>query len=627
MLRIAPAAVSDVPPQSEPPLSPWRYLKRYRARVLLGVLALVATSGLALVIPWLLGRTVEALQGPAPGDTVPVLALAMVGFALGQALTRIVSRIQLFNSARLAEYDLRSDLFARLLQQAPSYYRHHTTGDVMSRLTSDVQTVRAMWGPGVLNIVNTTFTFTTALVLMLSIDVQLALVALLPYPLMVLFGRFFAGRLYRSNRAVQDYLGQVSAAIQEDLSGVGVIKNYTLEESRKRRFSGMADKLLSRNMEVVNVRGQLMPMLSGLASLGTVAVIYVGGGGVVGGRLTLGELVQFNAYLALLVWPTLALGWMLSLFQRGLASWKRLVTILDAEPTIMSPPAEQAVNVPRAQIRGDVEIRDLTIEFDGRTILDSVSLTAPAGSVTALVGRTGSGKSTLVEALPRLLELPRGSVLLDGTDVLDLPLETLRTAIGYAPQESFLFSNSIGENIAFGIEHTAEESMTSNIDAHRTEIDRATDAAGLESDLAALPDSLDTVVGERGIALSGGQRQRVALARAIASSPRVLILDDSLSSVDTETERTILSHLAEVMKGRTTFLISHRIAAIKAADQILVLDGGKVVEVGLHDELLAKNGVYAELYRDEFAADEADEAAHDAAHDFEGVADAKETAP
>jgi len=566
--------------------------------VISGALSLVATSALALAVPWLLGLTVEALRGDDPAGEIPILALAMVGFALAQAVARIASRILLFNAARMAEYDLRSDLFGHLLQQAPSFYRSYTVGDVMSRLTADVQTVRAMWGPGVLNIVNTSFLFTAAVILMISIDWQLALWALVPYPLMVLLGRAFAGRLFRESRAVQEYLGTVSSSVQEDLSGIGVIKTHTVEPQRERRFRGMADVLLDRNMKLTLVRGTLLPVLGGLGALSTVVVLYIGGTAVIDGRITLGQLIQFNAYLALLVWPTLALGWMLSLFQRGMAAWARLAQLLDAVPAIRDGPGD---DIPTADIRGDIDIRDLTIEIEGRKVLDQASLTLRAGTITAIVGRTGAGKTMLVQALPRMLEVPAGAIFLDGVDITTLPLATLRRAIGYAPQEAFLFSTSIAENIGHGMEHAGDDGDD------MLRISRAANAAGLSRDVAALPAGLETMVGERGITLSGGQRQRVALARAIASDPRVLILDDSLSSVDTQTEREILAQLDEVMHGRTSVLISHRVAAIKRADQIAVIDEGRVVELGTHDDLLSRGGVYAELYRTQLEDELVDE--------------------
>jgi ATP-binding cassette subfamily B protein len=586
----------------------WNFLFRYRARLVMGALMLVATNAFALAIPWLLGETVDALRGPDPGSAVPQLALAMIAMAILQAVSRIGSRVALFNAARMAEADLRSLLFGHLLTLEPAFYRGHPVGDVMSRLTNDVQTVRAMWGPGMLNVVNTAFVFTAALVLMLGIDPWLTLWALLPYPSMVVLGSIFGRRIYRTSRAVQEELGALSASVQEDLTGVQVIKTYGIEDERQGRFSKRSTRLLERNMALTQVRGQLLPVLGAVASLGTVIVLFMGGRRVISGDMGLGQMVQFNAYLAILVWPTLALGWMISLLQRGQASWRRLAELLETQPDIRDGETALAAD----KVRGDVSIRDLTIEIDGRVLVDKVSLDVPAGTITAIVGRLGSGKSLLIEAIPRLLDVPPGTVFLDDHDVTTLKLGDLRRVIGYAPQEAFLFSSSIAENIAMGLADRGANGASNGRHLDVTgpiverapvseEVRRAAEAAGLERDLAALPDGFHTVVGERGITLSGGQRQRVALARALVARPRVLILDDSLSSVDAETEKEILGRLDEVMRGRTAILISHRVAAVRRAQQIAVLDGGKLVERGTHDELLARGGVYAELYRTQLA--------------------------
>ncbi len=594
--------VTDAAPAAKI-LGPWSYLFRYSGRLVTGSIMLVATNAFALAIPWLLGLTVDALRGPDPGATVPRLALWMIVMAALQAVTRIWSRVALFNAARMAEADVRSELFAHLLLLDPGFYRGHPVGDVMSRLTNDVQTVRAMWGPGLLNLVNTAFVFTAALVLMLGIDPWLTLWALLPYPSMVVLGGIFGRRIYRTSRAVQEELGALSSAVQEDLTGVQVIKTYGLEEERQGRFRERSSRLLDRNMALTQVRGQLLPVLGAVASTGTVIVLFLGGRAVISGEMGLGALIQFNAYLALLVWPTLALGWMISLLQRGQASWRRLGEILETQPSIV----DGDVALDPVTVRGDVSIRNLTLSIGGRALVNDISLEVPSGTVTAVVGRLGSGKSLLIEAIPRLLDVPTGTVFLDGHDVTQLRLGDLRGAIGYAPQEAFLFSTTLAENIVMGLAnrtgngaHKEKENGASNGGVSE-EVRRAAHAAGLDRDLAALPDGFHTVVGERGITLSGGQRQRVALARALAAEPRVLILDDSLSSVDAETEKEILGKLDEVMRGRTAILISHRVAAVRRAHQIAVLDQGRLVERGTHDELLARGGVYAELYRTQLA--------------------------
>lgn len=610
-----------VPPKaSGKPLSPWSFLGRYRANVALAAVMLICTNALALTIPWLLGRIVDALRGPDPAGQVPHLALAMMGFAVLQTVTRILSRTSLFNAARSAEADLRATLFGHLLTLEPGYYRDHPVGDVMSRLTNDVQTVRAMWGPGVLNLINTTVLFSAALVLMLRIDPWLCLWALLPYPCMVLLGVWFGRRIYRTSRAVQEQLGALSASLQEDLTGIQVIKAYTLEDERGEKFGKRSKVLLDRNMAVTVVRGQLMPVLGAIASAGTVIVLFIGGKQVIDGDIGLGHLIQFNAYLALLVWPTLALGWMLSLLQRGQASWRRLSELLESKPRIVDGP----VALDPATVRGDLSIKNLTIEIGGRKLVDDLSLECTSGTITAVVGRLGSGKSLLVEAIPRLLDVPTGTVFLDGHDITTLKLRDLRRAIGYAPQEAFLFSDTIVENIAVGLEGrerngaqgrerngaTSREGTQTpalvGADAERpvpASVVLAAQAAGLDRDLAALPHGYHTVVGERGITLSGGQRQRVALARALVAEPRVLVLDDSLSSVDAQTEKEILERLDELMSGKTAILISHRVAAVRRAHQIAVLDQGRLAEVGTHDQLMDAGGIYAELYRSQLSED------------------------
>tara|TARA_R110002073_G_scaffold24260_9_gene82157 strand:+ start:81815 stop:83626 length:1812 start_codon:yes stop_codon:yes gene_type:complete len=570
---------------------PWSLLRAYRKEALTACFMLLCTAGLTLSLPTVLGKTVEALIGPDPAGEIPTLAVWMIGIAIVGACTRIASRVLLFNAARKAEYDLRSIVFRHLLTLDSNFYRANSTGDVMSRLTNDVQTVRALWGPGLLNIVNTTFLVAVALVLMLRVDPVLTAWALLPYPSMVILGMGFGRRIYKSSRAVQAQLGTLSSSIQEDLTGIAIIKSYNLEVNRVENFETSSTLLLNHNMALTKVRGQLVPTLGAVAALGTVVMIFIGGKRVIDGHITLGQLIEFNAYLAALVWPTLAMGWMISLFQRGRASWERLATVLTTFPDIAD--GEGAPLDPDST-RGDVEIRDLHLSLGNTEILHGISLRLDSGTTTAIVGRTGSGKSSLISTLPRLNAVADGSVFLDGRDINSLPLESLRSLIGFAPQEAFLFSTSIGENIRFGVDRRPVP--PSDEEGYAAAIEEAAKYAGLSRDLVALPDGLDTVVGERGITLSGGQRQRVALARALATQPKVLVLDDSLSSVDAETEREILSHLGELMKDRTSIILSHRLAAVRRADQIAVLDDGKLVELGQHEELLALGGVYAEIY-------------------------------
>ena len=565
----------------------------------------LATNLCGLGVPRFLGRGVQALKDQHISEVPRAVALLIV-FSIATALTRIASRIWIFNAARAAEYDLRSDLFGHLMTLSPGYYRDHPTGDVMSRLTNDVQTVRAMWGAGAVHLANAVTAFATGLTMMLIINPTVALLAIVPYPLIFFVGQALSKRIYRTTREVQAELGGLSARIQENLGAIQMIKTYGLESVRRTGFLEGSKRLLDKNMAAAKVRIQLSPILNTLAPLGIAILILAGGRAVIRGSLDIGDYTAFGILLARLVWPTLTLGFMLALVQRGRASWSRLVQLQETKTDIADstePPLAETT------LPAHVEVKDLSIQIGARAILDHVSFELAPGSITAIVGRTGSGKSTLVEALCRLIEVPPGAIFLDGRDVTAIPLASLRGQLGYAPQEAFLFSTTIADNIAMGYgggtaipaararELERAGAVAAAIDlSDEPKVTAAAAAAGLTRDLAVMPERLATIVGERGITLSGGQRQRVALARALAALPRLLVLDDSLSSVDAETERVILEHLRGVMHGRTAVLISHRVAAIKDADQILVIDQGKIVERGTHDELLAAGGLYGELY-------------------------------
>ena len=580
------------------------YLKPYRRALYGGVAMLVVTNLCYLGIAESQKRGVNVFRD---GGDVVGPAVLLVVFALATALSRICSRVWIFNAARAAEYDLRSELFGHMLTMSPGYYRDHPTGDVMSRLTNDVQTVRGMWGAGVMHLANAVTSFGTVLTWMLLRDWRVALLAIIPYPLIFFIGQALSKRIYRTQRDVQIELGTLSARIQENLGAIQVIKTYGLEDVRRKGFLEGSRRLLDKNMDAAKVRIQLTPILNTLAPLGLAILILVGGRAVVRGDITVGDYTAFALLLARLVWPTMTLGFMLALVQRGRASWSRLVQLQETRSDIAdsSEPA-----LPQTALPAHVEVKDLSIQIGARAILDRVSFELRPGTVTAIVGRTGSGKSTLVEALCRLIEIPPGAVFIDGRDLTSIPLASLRAQLGYAPQEAFLFSTTIADNIAMGYgggtaipaararELERAGAIAAAVDlSGEPKVNAAAVSAGLVRDLAVMPEGLATIVGERGITLSGGQRQRVALARALAAMPRLLVLDDSLSSVDAETEQLILGHLRAVMHGRTAVLISHRVAAMKDADQILVLDEGRIVERGTHPELFAAGGLYSELYR------------------------------
>jgi ATP-binding cassette, subfamily B, multidrug efflux pump len=577
-----------------------------------GCLCLVGTNALSLAIPWLLKQAIDALRGLAPAvahSTVVRNAILIIVFAVLQALIRTWSRIFIFDAARNIEYRLRRDLFAHLTRLDPAFYRSHPTGDVMSRLTNDLTAVRALYGPGLLNLFNTALVYVTALALLLKLSPRLTLLALLPYPLLLGAARAASRHIHRASRAIQEQLGTMSTAIQEDLAGIAVIKHYTLEASRQQAFRAVNDEYLARALTLVRVRGALMPLFAVLGGIGTLIVLWAGGREVIAGRMTVGSLVAFNGYLVLLSWPTFALGWIIGIWQRGVAGWARVRELLTTVPQIGDP--ERVPDPPRDELRRaepgsahaiiaaplepSIEVRDLSIVADGRALLDGVSFTLPAGATLAIVGRTGSGKTTLVDAVLRMQEVAPGAVRVGGRDVTQIPLAQLRGLIGYAPQDAFLFSATVADNIAFGMRGEVDAAVRDD------RVRRAAEAAGLAPDVAVLPEGYATLVGERGITLSGGQRQRVALARALAADPQILILDDSLSSVDAETERAILTRLRPILAGRTSILISHRVAAVKDANQILVLDGGRVAEHGTHATLLVSGGVYASLYREQLA--------------------------
>ena len=588
------------------------YLKPYRAPLAWGVLMLALTNAFYLGVPAMMGRAIDALGVDDQAYTFQLVGM-MALFATLTAASRIASRVWIFNAARAAEYDLRSDLFGHLMTLSPAYYRDHPTGDVMSRLTNDVQTVRAMWGFGVVSLGNAILAFASVLGVMLYTDPIVTLWAIVPFPLIYIVGQGMSRRMFKSQRAVQEKLGALSSRLQEDLGAIQVIKTYGLEQVRRAGFVAGSETLLKENMEAAKVRIQLGPSLNTLAALGMAILILFGGRAYIHGDMSKGDLVKFSSYLARLVWPTLTLGFMLALVQRGKVSWQRLTQLSN---TVADIPDGAGPPLAASELPAHVEIKDLTIRIGERTLLEGINLELQPGTITAIVGRTGSGKSTLVDAMCRLIDIPAGTVFMDGRDVTTLPIASLRGQIGYAPQEAFLFSTTIADNIAMGygggtaipaarareLERVVGMAAAADLSAE-PRVTAAATAAGLTRDLAVMPEGLATIVGERGITLSGGQRQRVALARALASAPRLLVLDDSLSSVDAETERMILKNLRDVMSGRTAVLISHRVAAIKDADQIIVLDEGKVVARGTHEELLEQGGTYSELYRTQIDID------------------------
>jgi ATP-binding cassette subfamily B protein len=565
----------------------WGYIARYRLRYLAGISCLVAATSLVMAVPWLYKRGVDAIASGAP-PSVLLRYLGLIGaIALVQGVVRTYSRFVIFNVGRDIEYDLRNDLFAHLERLPLSFYQERQTGDLMSRLVNDVTAVRMLLGPGILNFINTPVYYVYGLAIMLSIDPMLTLASLTIYPAALAFVKRMSRLLMERTLRVQEGLAELSSRVQENLSGIHVVKAYVCEEREVADFTERNRRFQEANLRLARTRGFIGPVMNIVGGVGMLVVLWLGGRRVIAGRLSIGDLVAFIGYLHLLTWPTMALGWMLSVLQRGRAAMQRLNELLQIEPAITSPAGASGV----ASFRGEVALRGVTFRYPGcpddvPPALDDVDLVIPAGRTVAIVGRTGSGKTSLVQLLPRLFDVDAGSVTLDGCDVRSLPLGWLRRHVGLVPQDPFLFSRTIRENVAFALDHEDDDRVA-----------WAVGMAGLRRDLADMPAGLDTIVGERGVTLSGGQKQRTTLARVLAAAPRVLILDDALSSIDAATEREILDQLRGFFRERTTILVAHRITTVKEADLIVVLDEGRVVEVGDHDRLLARGGVYADLFR------------------------------
>ncbi|HLJ85403.1 MAG TPA: ABC transporter ATP-binding protein [Candidatus Angelobacter sp.] len=581
------------------PLYP--YLRKYRRALLIGAVTVLLTNIIWVQFPLVIQRTVDDLNAGLTRQKVLNYSLFLLAIAFGKGIFQFLTRWLLIGVSRDIEYDLRNDLFRHLELLPYSYYQKTRTGDIMARATNDLNAVRMLLGPAIMYSANTVVFTVAALIKMWSVSHTLTLYAFVPLPIASVLIQYMGRKIHDRFEKIQAQFSDISALAQENFSGVRVVRAYVQERSATRLFEQSNLEYLTRSLPLARLTAMLWPTLETMLGLAVVMVLWLGGREVLLGHIKLGGFVAFNTYMVQLTWPIIALGWVINVFQRGIASMGRINEILTSKSDITDalvpvgkvPVGQASAGQAVDGILGSIEFRDLSFSYNGTRVLHNIDLEIPSGSSLAIVGPTGSGKTTLVDLLPRIYDAPVGSLLIDGRPIQEIPLEVLRRSIGFVPQETFLFSDTIRENIAFGVPTATDGEVRSSAEA-----------ANIAKDIEGFPEQYETVVGERGITLSGGQKQRTAIARALIRNPRILVLDDALSSVDTYTEEKILNHLRRMMEGRTTIFISHRVSTVRNADKIAVLHEGRIVELGTHDELLAINGYYTGLYNKQLLEEE-----------------------